>query len=155
LDRIDHAILAELEADGRLGFTALGEKVGLSKTACWKRVQAMEASGVIRCYRAVLDPGALNLGLNAFVQVTLNFGEHEQFEAAATAHPAILACYTTAGEGDFLLHVVAEGVEKLDALLRYELSRLPGVQRFSTTVCLTTIKEHGALTASAATKPKR
>lgn len=150
LDRIDRAILGELEADARLGFAALGEKVGLSKTPCWKRVQTMEAAGVIRGYRAVLDPGALGLGLNAFVQVTLDFGKHDQFEAAASAHPAILACYTTAGEGDYLLHVVADGVERLDALLRFELSRLPGVQRFTTTVCLTTIKEHGALTASAA-----
>ena len=145
MDRFDRAILAELERDGRIGFAELGQRVGLSKTPCWKRVQALERAGVIRGYRAQLDPAALGVGLNAFVQVMMDFTKHTEFEQAVLRHPAVLACHTTAGEGDYLLHVVADGVAGLDALLREDLSRLPGVQRFSTTVCLTTIKDHGPL----------
>ena len=149
LDRFDRAILAELEQDGRIGFAALGERIGLSKTPCWNRVQAMEQGGVIKGYTAVLDARQLGVGLNAFVMIMTDFDKHQSFEAAARHHPAILACYTTAGDSDYILHVVADGVEGLDSLLRNEISRLPGVQRSSTTVCLTTIKEHGPLTGIA------
>ncbi len=146
LDRFDRAILAQLERDGRIGFSTLAERVGLSKTPCWNRVQALEQAGVIRGYRAVLDQKALSVGLNAFVMVRTAFDKHEAFEAAARSHPAVLACYTTAGDSDYILHVAADGVEGLDFLLRNEISRLPGVLRSSSTVCLTTIKEHGPLT---------
>lgn len=147
MDRFDLAILSELERDGRIGFSELGERVGLSKTPCWKRVQALEQAGVIQGYKAQLDPAALGVGLNAFVQVMIAFDQRRAFEVGVVGHPAVLACYTTAGDGDYLLHVVAEGVAGLDALLREDLSLLPGVQRFSTTICLTAIKEQGPLTA--------
>lgn len=147
LDRFDRAILAELERDGRIGFAELAERIGLSKTPCWKRVRGLEAAGVIRGYRAIIDGAALDRGLSAFVEVAAEFGLRAEFEEATLAHPAILACYTTAGDGDYLLHVIADGVAGLDALLRHDLSKLPGVQRFSTTVCLTTIKDQGPLTA--------
>jgi Lrp/AsnC family leucine-responsive transcriptional regulator len=146
LDRFDRAILAELEKDGRIGFATLAERVGLSKTPCWNRVQALEHAGVIKGYRALLNPRDLGVGLNAFVKIMTDFDKHAAFEAAAQRHPAVIACYTTAGDSDYILHVVADGVEGLDSLLRHEISRLPGVQRSSSTVCLTTVKEHGPLT---------
>lgn len=145
LDRFDHCILAELEQDGRMAFATLAERVGLSKTPCWNRVHALEEAGVIEGYRAILNPRALGVGLTAFVQVMTDFDKHDEFEAAARAHPAVIACYTTAGDSDYLLQVAADGVEGLDSLLRNDLSRLPGVQRSSSTVCLTTIKAHGPL----------
>ena len=147
MDRFDRAILSELERDGRLGFSELATRVGLSKTPCWKRVQALERAGVIQGYRAQLNPVALGVGLQAFVQVTTHFDKHGEFEAALADQPAVLACYTIAGDGDYLLHVMADGVAGLDTLLREELCQLPGVQRFSTTVCLTTIKENGLLSS--------
>ncbi len=146
LDRFDRSILAELEKDGRVGFSTLAERVGLSKTPCWNRVQALEKSCVIKGYRAVLNPRDLGVDLNAFVMIMTDFDKHAAFEAAAQTHPSIIACYTTAGDSDYILHVVADGVEGLDCLLRQEISRLPGVQRSSSTICLTTIKEHGPLT---------
>jgi Lrp/AsnC family transcriptional regulator, leucine-responsive regulatory protein len=148
-DRYDSAILRELEQNGRIGFSALADRVGLSKTPCWNRVQALERSGAIQGYRAVLNPAPLGLGLNAFVQTIIEFGKRSAFEAAVLTHPAILACYTTAGDADYLLHVVSDGVEGLDALLRHELSQLPGVLRCSSIVCLTTIKSQGLLSAAA------
>jgi Lrp/AsnC family leucine-responsive transcriptional regulator len=149
MDNFDHTILSLLEADGRQSYVGLAEQVGLSKTPCWARVQALEKDGVIRGYRAVLEPSALGLGLTAFVQVSIEFGSHTAFEAAALAHPAIIECYTTAGDGDYLLKVATSDVEQLDSLLREDLCRLPGVQRFSTKICLKTIKDGGPLTRTA------
>jgi Lrp/AsnC family leucine-responsive transcriptional regulator len=145
-DDTDLAILQALEQDGRLSFSDLAEKVGLSKTPCWQRVQALERRGLIRGYRAVVDPAALGVGLNAFIQVTIDLGQHEAFEAAAIAHPAVIQCHTTAGEGDYLVHVVTSDVGALDELLRRQIRQLPGVVRLSTTVCLKTIKEGALLT---------
>ena len=152
MDRTDFAILEALEADARLSFAALAERVGLSNTPCWSRVQTVERQGAIKGYRAVLDAAALGLGLNAFIEVAIDLDAHAAFEAAVIGHPSILACYTTAGDGDYLLHVVTRDVGTLDDLLRFEISRLPGVQRSSTMVCLKTIKE-GAMLTKAAARP--
>jgi Lrp/AsnC family leucine-responsive transcriptional regulator len=150
VDRLDWSILRALEADGRQTFSALADEVGLSKTPCWSRVQALEQSGVIRGYRAVLDQPALGLKLVAFCDVRVEFGAHAAFEAAVRKHPVILECYTTAGDADYLLHVVTSDVERLDQFLREELSALPGVIRSATTICLKRIKDSGAIVGAAA-----
>ncbi|ESQ86160.1 hypothetical protein AEAC466_02915 [Asticcacaulis sp. AC466] len=145
MDRFDEAILRALEVDGRLSFAELGERSGLSKAPCWKRVQALESSGVIRGYRADLDPVALGLSTLAFVQVTVAFDRHEAFEQAVAAHPAVLGCHATVGATDYLLRVVMPSMTALDDFLRQSLWRLPGVERFTTTLAMRTIKENGAL----------
>lgn len=147
LDRTDLAILRVLEADARISFAELADRVGLSKTPCWTRVQALERRGVIKGYRAQLEAAALGKGLTVFAVVEVEFARHEAFEAAALRHPAITECHTTAGEGDYLLRMVAADVGELDQLLRKEISQLPGVRRFSTTICMKAIKQDGALTA--------
>jgi Lrp/AsnC family leucine-responsive transcriptional regulator len=149
LSRIDLAILAALEESARLSYSELSERVGLSKTPCWQRVQALEKAGVIRGYRASLDRQKLSLGLTAHVQVIIDFNQRAAFENAVISHNAIIACHTTAGEADYLLEVVATDVQDLDKLLREDLCLLPGVQRFNTTLCLKTIKDAGGLTAAA------
>lgn len=148
MDRFDRAILAELERDSRQSFGAVADKVGLSKTPCWNRVQALEQQGVITGYPAAIAPYAIGLKLSAFVQISVEFAQHPAFEKAVMDHAAILDCYTTAGEGDYLLHIVTSDVEALDGLLRGELSRLPGVQRFATTICMKTIKRGAPLMAA-------
>ncbi len=150
MDKIDWAILEHLEANGRESFGAIAERVSLSKTPCWTRVQTLEKEGAIKGYRAVIDPYAVGLKLTAFVEVTIEFGSRVAFERAVGEHPAIIECYTTAGEADYLLQVMTSDVERLDALLREELCRLPGVQRSATTVCLKRIKDNGPVTRAAA-----
>ncbi len=145
MDRFDEAILRELEAEGRLSFAELGERTGLSKSPCWKRVQGLEASGVIRGYRADLDPVALGLSTLAFVQVTVAFAHHEGFEQAVAAHPSVLSCHATVGATDYLLQVIMPSMTALDDFLRQSLWRLPGVERFTTTLAMRTIKENGRL----------
>jgi len=146
MDKIDHRILTLLEDDARQSFAELGEQVALSKTPCWQRVRELERSGVIRGYRAEIDSRRLGLQVEAFVQVTLSSVQHAEFEAAVLQHPAILQCFTTAGQADYLIHVLVEGIAELDSLLRMEISQLPGVQKIETTVCMKTIKHRAPIT---------
>jgi len=150
MDKIDWKILAELETDGRISFADLSERVGLSKSPCWTRVREMEAAETIQGFGARINPAALGLAVQCYIFIEIDFDAHSQFEEAATAHPAIIECHTTAGESDYLLRVFARSVEHLDDLLRHELSKLPGVHSMSTTICLKTIKSRAPLTRWAA-----
>jgi Lrp/AsnC family leucine-responsive transcriptional regulator len=155
VDKVDWAILEALEADGRESFAVIAERVALTKTPCWTRVQTLERDGAIKGYRAVIDPNSVGLKLTAFVEVTIEFGSRLAFERAVGEHPAIIECYTTAGEADYLLQVMTSDVERLDSLLREEVCRLPGVQRSSTTICLKRIKDNGPITRAAGLLPQR
>lgn len=152
---VEARLLAALEADARLSFAELGERIGLSKTPTWARVRALEQAGTITGYRAEIDPATLGLELHAFVEVRLRAAQHAEFEAAVLAHPAVLECFTTAGQADYLLHVLVGGIGALDALLRDEISRLPGVERLATTVGMKTIKRRGRITDCATWGPRR
>ena len=146
MDGIDWKIVAELEDDGRLSYAELGERVGLSKSPCWSRVRELERSGVIRGVAAQLEPSALGLAVQCFVEVRIRFDAHVDFEAAVMAHPAVIECHTTAGDSDYILRIYARSVEHLDELLRHDLSKLPGVHRLATNICLKTIKARASLT---------
>ena len=148
LHKLDLALLTRLEADARLSYAELGEATGLSKSAAWKRVQALEDGGVIRGYRAQIDPAALGLSTVAFVAVTVAFDRHDAFERAVVGHRLVLACHATIGEADYLLQAITASMAELDQFLREELWRLPGVQRFTTTMAMRTIKTDGALTGA-------
>ncbi len=150
MDKVDWAILQCLETDGRESFGAIADKVSLSKTPTWTRVQALERAGVIKGYRAVIDPDAVGLKITAFIEVTIEFGSRVAFERAVGEHPAIIECYTMAGESDYLLRVLTSDVERLDYLLREEFCRLPGVKRSITNVCLKRIKDNGPITGASA-----
>jgi Lrp/AsnC family leucine-responsive transcriptional regulator len=145
LSKTETALLRALENDARLSFAELGEKVGLSKTPCWSRVQELERQGVIKGYRAEIDPAALGLQIHAFVQATIDAARHTEFEAAIQRHPSVVQCFATAGNGDYLMQVLVPGICDLDTLLRTEISRLPGVQRIVTTVCVKTIKHRTSI----------
>jgi Lrp/AsnC family leucine-responsive transcriptional regulator len=140
-DRADDAILRILEKDGRLSFNSLAERIGLSKTPTWARVQNLEKKKIITGYRAEIDPAAIGLTLHAFVQVTITGSRHAEFEGAVLRHPSVMECYTTAGQGDYLLHVLVPGIAALDEVLRSDIARMPGVQRVMTTIGMKTIKK--------------
>lgn len=145
MDRLDWKIVAELERNGRQSYAELGERVGLSKSPCWSRVKSLEESGVIEGYTAQFDPMALGLAVQSFVEVQIRLDSHTEFETAVLAHPAVVECHTTAGDSDYLLRIFARSAEHLDELLRHDLSKLPGVHRLATLVCLKTIKRRGNL----------
>ena len=145
MDKIDREIVRSLEQDARMSFAELGQRVGLSKTPCWQRVRELERQGLIRGYRAELDAEHLGLRVHAFVYVSIDSARYAEFEAAAERHPAVLQCYTTAGQADYLMHVLVTEIAALDELLRMQVSRMPGVQRIETTVCMKTIKSRAPL----------
>jgi len=149
-DRADDAILRILEKDGRLSFNSLAEQIGLSKTPTWARVQNLEKKKVITGYRAEIEPAALGLTLHAFVQVTILGTRHAEFEAAVLRHPSVIECFTTAGQGDYLLHVLVPGISALDEMLRADIAQMPGVQRQTTTIGMKTIKRGASIVECAA-----
>ena len=153
-DRTDEAILRALEKDGRLSFNDLAGQIGLSKTPTWARVQNLERKKVITGYRADVDPSAIGLELHAFVQVTITATRHADFEAAVLRHPSVIECYTTAGQGDYLLHVLVAGIAALDEMLRVDIARMPGVQRQTTTIGMKTIKRGASIVECAARRPR-
>lgn len=145
MDKLDWKIIAELERDGRQSFANLCDNVGLSKSPCWTRVKNLEDRGIIEGYTARIDPNALGLAVQSFVAVQIRLDGHFEFEDAVLAHPAVVECHTTAGDSDYILKVYARSADHLDELLRHDLSKMPGVQRLSTVICLKTIKRRGNL----------
>ncbi len=127
IDAIDRRILAELQRDSSLSLDMLGERVGLSRNACWRRVQRLEEEGVIRARVALLDPKALNAGLSVFI--VIRAGRHsaewaESFRAAVAAMPEIAGCYRTAGEIDYILRARVPDVAAYDSLYQRLIAKV-------------------------------
>lgn len=144
MDDLDLRILGILEEDGRISFAALGDRVGLSKTPCWSRVKELEASGVIESYGAQVMPEAIGLGIRALVHIVVGFDEYERFEQAIIEHQSVRCCHAVTGEYDYVLEILAPDMAALDELLRNNLSRLPGVTRFNTSITTRMIKSAGS-----------
>jgi len=148
LDRIDHAILRELQADGRLANVDLAEKVGLSPSACLRRVKLLEDSGLIAGYVMKLNAQAAGFPGTAFVQITLdrqNRDALDSFERAVSRLPDVLACYLLAGQADYLLHIAYRDSTDLERIHAECLTPLPGVIRIQSTLALRTVKQTMAL----------
>ncbi len=143
MDRTDLRILQVLQQQGRLSNQDLAGKVGISTAACWRRVRALEDSGVIAGYAALLDRKALRLDLCAFVHVTLARHVSESttsFEEAVMQRPEVLECFATTGDADFILRVVSNGIEALDAFLEEFLFALPQISQVKSNIALRELK---------------
>jgi Lrp/AsnC family transcriptional regulator, leucine-responsive regulatory protein len=143
LDRIDLRILRELQRDGRMPVVALAERVALSPTACQRRVQRLEASGAIARYAAVIDPAALGLEIQAFIQVRIERQSKEvaeSFEDAVRKLPEVRACYVMTGDLDFLLHVFVTDLKAFSDFAMHRLIGLPGVKDVRSSLVLESIK---------------
>lgn len=139
LDSFDRKIVAALAADGRLTTVDLASRVGLSPSACTRRVQGLEAAGAIRGYRALLDAKAIGLGINIFVEITLerqNDDTLKAFEAALADCPNVLSCYLMSGSSDYLIHIVAHDLTDFERLHANVLGHLPGVARIESKFAL-------------------
>lgn len=143
LDRFDAAILTALQDDGRLTIVELADRVALSPTACQRRVRKLEEAGVIAGYRAVLDPAALGLGVQAFVNVSIERQSQdvaEAFEAAILELEPVRGCYAMTGSLDFLLHVHVADLEAFSDFALKTLIGLPGVKDVRSSVVLQEVK---------------
>ncbi|WP_233872638.1 Lrp/AsnC family transcriptional regulator [Paraburkholderia adhaesiva] len=139
IDQFDRKILATLQMDATLPMSELGERVGLSQSQAWRRVERLEKNGVIVRRVAVLDRAKLGLSVQTFTQVKLNKHSEragEIFRATVEQYPEILEIHTVLGEYDFLLRIVTIDLDAYSRLLADRLSTLPMVQEVHTLISL-------------------
>lgn len=139
---IDRKIIATLECEGRLSLTELAARVGLSVSACHRRLRALEDSRTILGYRAVVDPAALDLAFEVLVFVTLRHADSDAlltFEGAVAEVPHVLHAQRLFGEPDYLLRVRTANLDAYAALEDDVLASLPGVDRLRSTLVMKTI----------------
>lgn len=139
LDKIDSTILSELTANARVSQVELAARVGLSSTAIARRQRALEESGVIRSYQAVLDLGRFGLATTVVVRITLDSQSDEAlkaFEAGVVECPSVVRCFLMSGSDDYVVTVLARDIEDFERIHRTELSRLPRVARLESSFAL-------------------
>ncbi|WP_433735825.1 Lrp/AsnC family transcriptional regulator [Pseudomonas putida] len=142
MDKIDRKILAELQKDGRLSLTELGDRIGLSLSPCHRRVRALEEAGVISDYRATINPASVGLNFSAIVFVTLRSTDRDSvqsFEKAVPQIPEVIQAQRLFGDPDFLLHVMTSDVGAFQKLYDESLSTLPSVLRLTSTLVMKSI----------------
>ncbi len=147
LDEFDHRILRELSRDARQSNLALADRIGLSPSACLRRVQALERQGVIRGYRAVLDPARLGVGFVAYV--TVGLGSHtkasqEAFERAVARAPEVRECHNITGTVEYLLRVETADLAAFKHWHTDVLGVLPQVRAITTFVVMGSPKDDRA-----------
>lgn len=132
LDRTDYRLLRVLQDDARISHVELAERVGLSPSACARRVQQLEKSGLVRGYRAEIDLAQLGLTTTVIIRITLESqseGALAAFEKAVLRIPDVLSCHLMSGSDDYLLVLLARDIEDFERIHKRHLSRLPGVAR--------------------------
>lgn len=148
LDAIDRRILRFLQKDGRVSNAELAETVGLSASPCLRRVRAMEESGVISRYAALVDPARFGLTVNVFVQVSMETQVEDvlkRFEAKIQDRPEIMECYLMTGDSDYLLRVLIDSLESYERFLMAFLTRVEGVANIRSSFALKPIKRTTAV----------
>jgi Lrp/AsnC family leucine-responsive transcriptional regulator len=144
IDEIDHKILRALTADARQSNLHLADKVGLSPSACLRRVQELERSGVIKGYRAVLDPAKLGLGFLAYITVGLNShtkAAQEAFERAMSRASAVVECHNITGTVEYLLRVETADLAAYKHFHTEVLGVLPQVNAITSFVVMGSSKD--------------
>ncbi len=128
MDKIDRKLLALLQNDSTLSIAQMADQVGLSQTPCWKRIQRMEADGVIERRVALLSPEKLGLGLTVFVSIEA--GDHspdwlDRFAAAVAGFPEVVECHRMAGDIDYMLRVVTRDIPAYDRFYKRLIAAVP------------------------------
>ncbi|WP_206335903.1 Lrp/AsnC family transcriptional regulator [Rhizorhabdus phycosphaerae] len=148
LDSYERKILALLQQDCSLSAAEIAEKVGLSTTPCWRRIQRLRESGVIARQVALVDRRKIGLNAQIFAQVKLNAHgrQHlDEFTAAIREFPEVLEAFVLMGPVDFLLRIVAADIDAYERFFFDKLSRLQGVQEINSIAALSEIKSTTAL----------
>ncbi|MEE8444194.1 MAG: Lrp/AsnC family transcriptional regulator [Alphaproteobacteria bacterium] len=148
LDATDRKILNQLQADGRMTNAELAERINLSPSACLRRVNRLEADGVIAGYAMLVNQAAIGLGTNVIVEVTLDSQAEEylnNFEQAVREVPAVMECYLMAGDADYVVRVAVADVADFERIHKEYLSRLPHVARIRSIFVMRTIYKSDAV----------
>lgn len=149
LDRYDRAILEILQQDGRISNQDLADRIGLSPSPCLRRVRALEESGLITGYRAVLDPKALGLTLMALIHISMDKHTPERFanfEARIAEIPNIIECLLITGQqADYQLKAVVTDMDDYQNLLLNRVTRIEGVTGVHSSFVMRRVVDRGAL----------
>ncbi|MBL4835192.1 MAG: Lrp/AsnC ligand binding domain-containing protein [Pseudomonas sp.] len=148
LDRIDRQILRLLQAEGRMSYVELGERVGLSTTPCMERVKRLEREKFILGYGARLNPQKLEASLLVFVEISLSSKSadiFDEFRRAATKLPQVLECHLVSGDFDYLIKARISEMASYRKLLGDILLKLPGVRESKSYIVMEEIKESLAI----------
>jgi Lrp/AsnC family transcriptional regulator, leucine-responsive regulatory protein len=148
LDEIDYALLKHLQEHARISNVDLADRVGLSPAPCLRRVQALERSGVIRKYAALLNPRAVAREVTVFVQISLDLqvlGRLDAFEHEIMQRREVLECYLMTGDSDYLIRVVVPDVAAYEQFLKDSLTRIEGVAGIKSSFALRQVKYSTAL----------
>jgi len=143
LDQTDRRILGILQTEAGVTATEVGERIGLSQSACWRRIQRLRDAGVIKDQPAILDRERVGLSTMVFAQVKLTSHGRTNiadFADAVRRYPEVLDCYVVLGNVDFLLRIVTEDIKDYERFMYEKLSQLPGVQEVNSSIALSEIK---------------
>ena len=148
LDRTDLRMLAVLQSEGRITNAELAERVSMSPSACLRRLQRLEADGIVTGYAAQIDPQAVGLGLQAFVRVQLARHEAdaiERFVEKVEGWEEVVACHALTGDMDYLLHVYVADLKDFSRFLLDHLLNASGVADVNSSFVLRTVKRSPSL----------
>ena len=139
MDTFDKDILRELQKNGRISNRELAERLALSTAPCWRRMRALEESGLISRYVALLDAAKLGLNVVAFAHISLESHRADlvaEFNTVIQAAPQVLECYMTSGEYDYMMKVLARDMADYERFLSDVLMQVPGVRTVNTSFML-------------------
>jgi DNA-binding Lrp family transcriptional regulator len=143
LDRTDRRILNELQSDARLSNQELARRVGLSTAPCWRRLRRLEEAGYIASYATLLNAPAIGLPIVAYALVSLENHHPEsvrRFDEVIASRPEVLECHSMSGQNDYLVRIVASGIDAYERFLSTHLLPIPGVRSVNTSFVLRTKK---------------
>jgi Lrp/AsnC family transcriptional regulator, leucine-responsive regulatory protein len=147
-DKVDRAIVAHLQRDGRIANVDLADAVGLSPSACLRRVKALEATGIIAGYHAEVSRACAGLGLTVFIGLKVAGHSREtssQVEQALLAIPAVVACYVVSGADDFLVEAAVPDLGSYERVLLDQIMAIPPVTEVRSTFAIRTVLSRGPL----------
>ena len=148
LDHTDRKILDLLQSEAGINASAIGERIGLSQSACWRRIQRLREEGVFSDHPVILNREKVGLTTMVFAHVKLTShgrSNLSDFADAVRSYPEVMDCYVLLGQVDFLLRIVAQDIKAYEQFFFEKLSQLPGIQEVNSSIVLSDIKHSTAL----------
>jgi Lrp/AsnC family transcriptional regulator, leucine-responsive regulatory protein len=148
IDQLDGRLLLQLQQDSRQSNQQLADRLGMSTSACWRRVASLEAAGVIARYTALVDREQAGFSMSAILHVALDRHDEKfvsEFVVRVRKRPEVLECFATTGDADYHLRVVASDMAAYNRFLDEFMFKIPGIRHVRTNVILKEIKYDVAL----------